>query len=227
MLLRLFAAGNARIAQFEQLFHSSESRIYSLNPIDRLLPAQARADSLSRRQSPDLRQPDIPYGYSGENSLEQISWDDWFDKFDETNLALLVQDTTARGQKSTFNKLVSRGTAESSSEGRSSTNARRSRANGSQSSRGERRTDTQSCTRSSYGKSRSSRSQSKSSRSSAASRSSSGSRSRKSTGTRGSSRRTTESARTSRSRTTARSTSGKKTSPRATAHRGTNRRKAA
>jgi hypothetical protein len=50
---------------------------------------------------------DFP-GYSGEESLEHISWDDWFEKFDESNLALIVQDTTSSGQKSNFNKLVSR-----------------------------------------------------------------------------------------------------------------------
>src|SRR5438445_75436 len=53
---------------------------------------------------------DFP-GYSGEQSLEPISWDDWFDKFDERNLAFLHQDTTAAGEKSNFNKLVSRETA--------------------------------------------------------------------------------------------------------------------
>jgi hypothetical protein len=53
---------------------------------------------------------DFP-GYSGADSLEQISWDEWFDKFDERNLALLVQEKTARGQRSNFNKLISRGTA--------------------------------------------------------------------------------------------------------------------
>jgi hypothetical protein len=55
---------------------------------------------------------DFP-GYSGAQSLQKISWDDWFQKFDENNLALIVQDSTARGQKSNFNKLVSRETAES------------------------------------------------------------------------------------------------------------------
>ena len=54
---------------------------------------------------------DFP-GYSGEDTLEEISWDEWFRKFDESNLALLVQDRTARGQKSNFNKLISRETAE-------------------------------------------------------------------------------------------------------------------
>ena len=53
---------------------------------------------------------DFP-GYSGEESLQEISWDDWFEKFDESNLALLYQEKTAGGQKSNFNKLVSRETA--------------------------------------------------------------------------------------------------------------------
>jgi len=47
-------------------------------------------------------------GYSGEDSLQEISWDDWFEKFDERNLALIVQEKTARGQKSNFNKLITR-----------------------------------------------------------------------------------------------------------------------
>jgi ferritin-like metal-binding protein YciE len=40
--------------------------------------------------------------------LQPISWDDFFEKFDERSLALVYQDKTARGQKSNFNKLVSR-----------------------------------------------------------------------------------------------------------------------
>jgi ferritin-like metal-binding protein YciE len=54
---------------------------------------------------------DFP-GYSGRESLEEISWDDWFEKFDANNLALVVQETTTRGQKSNFNKIVSRESAE-------------------------------------------------------------------------------------------------------------------
>jgi hypothetical protein len=53
---------------------------------------------------------DFP-GYSGEISLEHISWDEWFDKFEESKLALLHQETTVRGQKSNFNKLIGRETA--------------------------------------------------------------------------------------------------------------------
>jgi len=52
-------------------------------------------------------------GFGGEESLEEISWDEWFEKFDERNLALMVQETTAGGEQSNFNKLVSRDTAES------------------------------------------------------------------------------------------------------------------
>ncbi|MBV9506681.1 MAG: hypothetical protein JO323_16945 [Acidobacteriia bacterium] len=50
---------------------------------------------------------DFP-GYSGAESLQAIEWDEWFEEFDKRNLALIVQDTTAGGQQSNFNKLVSR-----------------------------------------------------------------------------------------------------------------------
>ncbi|HJT86597.1 MAG TPA: ferritin-like domain-containing protein [Bryobacteraceae bacterium] len=51
-------------------------------------------------------------GYSGEESLQDIDWDEWFQKFDDNGLALMVQEATARGQKSNFNKLVKREHAE-------------------------------------------------------------------------------------------------------------------
>ncbi|MGA9521845.1 MAG: hypothetical protein WBV82_10290 [Myxococcaceae bacterium] len=50
---------------------------------------------------------DLP-GYVGEEKLRPVSWDEWFDKFEETNLALVVEETTTRGQQSNFNKLISR-----------------------------------------------------------------------------------------------------------------------
>jgi hypothetical protein len=43
-----------------------------------------------------------------DDSLEEISWDEFFEKFEEKKLALLYQDQTATGKPSTFNKLVSR-----------------------------------------------------------------------------------------------------------------------
>ncbi len=57
---------------------------------------------------------DFP-GYTGERSLQPINWDEWFEKFDGNNLALMVQERTARGEVSNFNKIVSRETAESRS----------------------------------------------------------------------------------------------------------------
>src|SRR5437868_7800683 len=68
---------------------------------------------------PGILRIDFP-GYSGAGSLEEISWDDWFRKFDESNLAFLYQESTAGGQASNFNKLISRETAESGNGGGSS-----------------------------------------------------------------------------------------------------------
>ncbi len=53
---------------------------------------------------------DFP-GFSGEGSLEPISWEQWFDKFDERKLALLYEEQTAGGERSNFNKIVSAETA--------------------------------------------------------------------------------------------------------------------
>ena len=54
-----------------------------------------------------------------DDNLEEISWDDFFEKFDESNLALLYQEETASGQRSNFNKLVGRETAEAREHGES------------------------------------------------------------------------------------------------------------
>ncbi len=50
---------------------------------------------------------DFP-GYSGEESLQHISWEEWFAKFDERKLAFLYQEQTAGGAESNFNKLISK-----------------------------------------------------------------------------------------------------------------------
>lgn len=54
---------------------------------------------------------DFP-GYTGSDKLEEISWDDWFESFDENNLGLVYQEQTAAGEQSNFNKLVSRESVE-------------------------------------------------------------------------------------------------------------------
>lgn len=50
---------------------------------------------------------DFPGG-AGEDQLQQISWDEWFEKFEKEGLAFLYQEQKASGEDSTFFKLVSR-----------------------------------------------------------------------------------------------------------------------
>jgi hypothetical protein len=42
----------------------------------------------------------------GEESLEHISWEEWFRRFDEQNLCFLYQEEKATGDESTFFKLI-------------------------------------------------------------------------------------------------------------------------
>ena len=76
---------------------------------------------------PGMIRLDFP-GWSGEESLQPISWDEWFKAFDDNKLAFLYQDTTKGGEESRFNKLVKRSTAGRSgrsSNARSSTTSRK------------------------------------------------------------------------------------------------------
>lgn len=66
---------------------------------------------------PGVLRIDFPGG-AGDDRFEEISWDDWFAKFDEKGLALLYQDKKADGEESTFFKLVNRDTAQSKERGK-------------------------------------------------------------------------------------------------------------
>jgi len=61
---------------------------------------------------PGILRIDFPDG-SGEDTLEEVSWEEFFDKFDEANLAMVYQDEKADGETSYFCKFVARDTAES------------------------------------------------------------------------------------------------------------------
>jgi hypothetical protein len=50
---------------------------------------------------------DFPGG-AGQDRLEHIGWDEWFEKFEDADLAFLYQEKKASGEDSTFFKLVSR-----------------------------------------------------------------------------------------------------------------------
>ncbi|HET6631307.1 MAG TPA: hypothetical protein VFG73_01185 [Rhodanobacteraceae bacterium] len=69
-------------------------------------PATVRGTANADDDSGVLR-IDFPGG-AGKDDLETISWDDWFDKFDCANLALLYQQEKSGGGDSTFCKLVNR-----------------------------------------------------------------------------------------------------------------------
>jgi hypothetical protein len=97
----------------------------------------ARPSEVKRTHTDDnvgIIRLDFP-GYSGEDSLEEIEWDEWFDKFDDNNLALIVQDETAGGEKSNFNKIVSRDTVDEGSAGRRGSRGKKSTASRSSSSK--------------------------------------------------------------------------------------------
>lgn len=67
----------------------------------------ARVKGTGDRDDPGLLRIDFP-GYSGDESLEQISWDEFFEKFDEKHLAFLFQDKLKSGETSRFFKFVRR-----------------------------------------------------------------------------------------------------------------------
>jgi hypothetical protein len=67
----------------------------------------ATVKSTHSEQDPGILRIDFP-GYGKSGSLEEISWDQFFAKFDEKHLAFLYQDKTADGRESRFFKFVSR-----------------------------------------------------------------------------------------------------------------------
>lgn len=106
-------------------------------------PAAVR--NTESEDDPGIIRLDFP-GYSGAGSLEEIEWDEWFEKFDENGLALIVQENTANGQKSNFNKLVNReGVKEESASSKSSSRgARRSSGSSSRAKKTAKRKSAQS-----------------------------------------------------------------------------------
>lgn len=67
----------------------------------------AHVKRTAKGDDPGVLRIDFP-GYSGEDTLEAMDWDDWFDAFEANGLAFLHQDTTADGGQSRFSKLVRR-----------------------------------------------------------------------------------------------------------------------
>jgi hypothetical protein len=61
------------------------------------------------KKGPGVLRIDFPGG-RGKDSLEEITWEDFFEEFEEKKLALLYQDETSGGKISRFNKIIKRET---------------------------------------------------------------------------------------------------------------------
>lgn len=61
-------------------------------------------------KNPGVLRIDFP-GYGDEDSLQEIPWEEFFEKFDEKKLAFLFQEETRDGKESRFFKLVNRESA--------------------------------------------------------------------------------------------------------------------
>ena len=70
-----------------------------------------------------------------DDSLKQIEWDQFFEKFDENGLSMVFQEKTAGGARSNFNKLIH---ADSEASSRSSSSTKSSSSRSSKSSSGSR-----------------------------------------------------------------------------------------
>ena len=51
-------------------------------------------------------------GFSGEETLEPITWEEFFTAFEDNNLAFLYQEETKDGKESRFSKLINRDAAD-------------------------------------------------------------------------------------------------------------------
>lgn len=60
---------------------------------------------------PGILRIDFP-GYSGEESLKEITWEQFFDKFEKERLAFLYQEEAESGDVSRFSKLINHDTTD-------------------------------------------------------------------------------------------------------------------
>ena len=67
----------------------------------------ARVKGTESKNSAGLLRIDYP-GFSGEDTLEKITWEEFFEAFDQNGLAFLYQEETKDGKQSRFSKLINR-----------------------------------------------------------------------------------------------------------------------
>jgi hypothetical protein len=73
--------------------------------------AEAREGKRARVHSTgdtDLLRIDCPSSNDDETELEELTWDEFFERFDDQRLAFVYQERTAAGARSRLNRFVSR-----------------------------------------------------------------------------------------------------------------------
>ena len=68
----------------------------------------ARVHGTGDTDDTSLLRIDFPKSNEDENGLEELSWDEFFEKFDDQRLAFVYQERTAAGARSRLNRFVSR-----------------------------------------------------------------------------------------------------------------------
>ena len=74
----------------------------------------ASVKGTGKRGNPGILRIDYP-GFAGKETLERISWEEFFDAFEKNNLAFLYQEEVSTGEESRFSKLIDRNSAEARS----------------------------------------------------------------------------------------------------------------
>jgi hypothetical protein len=74
----------------------------------------ARVKGTEGKQGIGLLRIDYP-GFSGEDTLKVISWEEFFTAFEDNNLAFLYQEEKKDGSESRFSKLIDRDSVEEKS----------------------------------------------------------------------------------------------------------------
>ena len=67
----------------------------------------AAVKGTGKGDDPGVLRIDFP-GYTGEESLQQITWEQFFDKFEKEHIAFLYQEETEDSNTSRFSKLINR-----------------------------------------------------------------------------------------------------------------------
>ncbi len=79
----------------------------------------AEVASTHKGKEPGILRLEFPKApHKNDSNLQEISWEEFFEKFDKNDLELILQDKTADGEQSNFNKFVHPDHEEHSSKGK-------------------------------------------------------------------------------------------------------------